>query len=380
MLGIATAAAQSDFQGLRRELWPLAEARGISRTTFEAAFAGLTPDARVVTLTHRQPEYGKPFGAYVNAMASPARIEAGRRKAAQWADTLGRVERAYGVERWIILALWGIETSYGADRDRWDVIRSLATLVEAGYRAPYFRSELLVALKILQDGHVARKNFLGSWAGAMGQPQFMPSNFYDYAVDFSGDGRRDIWSDVPDVLASIGNYLHKEGWTPGLPWGIEVRLPPGFDLRKSRATFAQWAALGLARADGGTLPAEGDAILFFPSGAHGPAFLVTHNFEVIKLYNNSDVYALAAGHLADRLRGNPPVAASWPADDRQLAREDRVALQKKLAALGYKVRDFEGRFDFDLRDAIRLEQDKLGLLPDGHPTAELLVKLGVPAR
>lgn len=199
------------FQSLMQELWPLAQARGVSRATFDAAFAGLTPDARVAALTRRQPEYGKPIGAYVNSIAAPSRIDAGQRKAVQWAQTLDGEERTFGVERWIILALWGIETSYGADKDRWDVIRSLATLVNAGYRAPYFRSELLVALNILQDGHVARKAMLGSWAGAMGQPQFMPSNFYEYAVDFSGDGRRDIWTNVPDVLGSIGNYLRKEG-------------------------------------------------------------------------------------------------------------------------------------------------------------------------
>jgi membrane-bound lytic murein transglycosylase B len=377
-LAIGAAAQQpiaANFELVRAELWPLAQAQGISRTTFDLAFDGLTPDVRVIAVTKREPEYGKPIGDYIASIASKPRIAAGQRKAEQWSGTFDKVEQMFGVERWILLGLWGIETSYGGDKDRWDVIRSLATLVNAGYRAPYFRKELLAALKILQDGHVARDKFLGSWAGAMGQPQFMPSNFYEYAVDLSGDGRRDIWTDVPDVLGSMGNYLRKEGWAPNLPWGFEVTVPKNFDLMRSRASFTQWSALGVKRADGGAFP-DGDGILFFPSGAGGPAFVVTRNFNVIKLYNNSDVYALAVGHLADRIHGGAPFRAAWPTGDRQLSRPDRIALQKKLAAAGYTVRDFQGRIDFDLRDAIRIEQKKRGLTPDGHPTAALLDQLG----
>ncbi len=365
----------ANFDALRAELWPLAQAQGTSRATFDLAFRGLMPDARIIAATKREPEYVKPVGDYIAAIASKPRIETGQRKAAQWSATFDKVEAGYGVERWVLLGLWGIETSYGDDKDRWDVVRSLATLVNAGYRAPYFRKELLAALRILQDGHVTRDKFLGSWAGAMGQPQFMPSNFYDYAVDFSGDGRRDIWTNVPDVLGSMGNYLKREGWTSGMPWGFEVILPPGFDLMRSRASFAEWSGLGVKRADGGDFPANGDAILFFPSGAGGPAFLVTRNFNVIKLYNNSDVYAIAVGHLGDRIRGGAKFRASWPQEDRQLSRPDRIALQKQLAALGYNIRDFQGRLDFVARDAIRVEQKKYGLTPDGHPTAELLTRL-----
>jgi membrane-bound lytic murein transglycosylase B len=374
------AAATSNFDSLRQELWPLAQAQGISRATFDLAFRGLTPDVRVVAATKREPEYGKPISDYIASIASPSRIEAGKQKAAQWSVTFDKVEKDFGVERWILLGLWGIETSYGGDKDRWDVIRSLATLVNANYRAPYFRKELLVALKILQDGHVARDNFLGSWAGAMGQPQFMPSNFYEYAVDFSGDGRRDIWTNVPDVLGSMGNYLRKEGWTPNLPWGFEVMVPPGFDLTRSRATFREWVALGIKRADGGAFPDDGDGILFFPSGAAGPAFVVTRNFNVIKLYNNSDVYAIAVGHLADRMHGGTRFRAAWPPNDPQMSRADRIMLQKRFAELGYKVRDFQGRIDFDFRDAVRLEQKKLGMTPDGHPTAALLDRVGSSTR
>ena len=378
---IADAAASSTrVSAFLDALWADASKRGITRATFDQALAGLTPDARVIAATHREPEYGKPIGLYVESIASKSRIATGAAKSARFASVLDAIERKYGVERAIVLALWGIESSFGAGTDRWDVIRSLATLAEARYRDPYFRGELLVALKILQEGHIARERMLGSWAGAMGQPQFMPSSFYEYAVDFTGDGKRDIWTSVPDVLASIANYLARSGWQRGLPWGFEVALPPGFDYRRSRGSFAEWTTLGVRRADGGALPNAGDGFLLFPSGAAGPAFLVTANFNVIKLYNNSDVYALAVGHLADRMRGGAPFRAAWPKDDPQLSRDARIALQRKLASLGYAMKDFAGRLDFDQRDAIRELQVKYGMTPDGHPTPALLERLGIGLR
>jgi lytic murein transglycosylase len=360
-------------------LWNDAQKQGITRATFDRALAGFTPDARVIAATHREPEYGKPVGDYVNAVASRSRIAEGAAKAAQWTRELDAIEQRYGVERWIVLALWGIESSYGAESDRWDVIRSLATLAEARYRDPYFRGELLIALRILQEGHIARERMLGSWAGAMGQPQFMPSSFYTYAVDFTGDGKRDIWTSVPDVLASIANYMARSGWRRGLPWGYEVALPNGFDYRRSRAAFAEWTRLGVRRVDGGALPQTGDGFLLFPSGAAGPAFLVTANFNVIKAYNNSDVYALGVGHLADRMHGGAPFRAAWPKDDPQLSRDARMALQHKLAELGYPVHDFAGRLDFDQRDFIRELQAKFGMVPDGQPTPALMRRLGLAA-
>src|SRR4051812_31767578 len=277
--------------------------RGITPATFAAALANFTPDPRIIAATRKEPEYGKPVGVYVDSLVSAPHVAAGAAQAARQASLLDAIEKKYGVERWIILALWGVESSFGSARDRWDVIRSLATLAQARYRDPYFRNELLVALRILQDGHIGRDRMLGSWAGAMGQPQFMPSSFYDYAVDFSGDGRRDIWTNVPDVLASIGNYMARSGWQPGLPWGFEVVVPKDFGYRRSRAAFAEWAKLGFRRADGGAFPRDGEGFLLFPSGASGPAFLATSNFVAIKRYNNSDTYALAVGHLADRMHG-----------------------------------------------------------------------------
>jgi membrane-bound lytic murein transglycosylase B len=378
---IADAAASSArVSAFLDALWADAEKRGITRATFDHALGGFTPDARVIAATRREPEYVKPVGLYVDSIVSKSRIATGAAKATQWAGALDAIEARYGVERGIVLALWGIESSFGAGADRWDVIRSLATLAEARYRDPYFRNELLVALKIVQEGHIPRERMLGSWAGAMGQPQFMPSSFYEYAVDFTGDGRRDIWTSVPDVLASIANYMARSGWRRGLPWGFEVTLPRGFDLRHSRGTFAEWTSLDVRRADGGALPDAGDGFLLFPSGAGGPAFLVTANFNVIKLYNNSDVYALATGHLADLLRGGAPFRTAWPKDDPQLSRDARIALQRRLASLGYAVKDFAGRLDFDQRDAIGDLQVKNGMVADGHPTPALLDRLGIEVR
>jgi len=365
-------AATDGFQSFVEDLWPQVQSRGVSRATFDSAFTGVTPDPRVLAATRRQPEYGKPLQAYINSFAGPARIAAGQRSATRWNDTIAAVERAYGIDRFTILSIWGAESDYGAEKPQWDVVRSLATLAHARYRDDVFRDELLAALQILQEGHVSRDLMLGSWAGAMGQCQFLPSSFLQWAVDFSGDGKRDIWSNVPDVLASISHYLIGHGWTPGMPWGFEVVVPPRFDYRRSRGSFQEWAALGVRRADGGPLPDRYNAILFFPSGAGGPAFLVTDNFIAIKRYNDSDAYALAVAQLADRLRGLGPIRATWPPHDMPLSRVQRISMQHGLAQLGYNVADFQGHIDFDLRDAIRDVQAKAGKMPDGHADLSVL--------
>ena len=375
--GHASGQAAEPYAKFLTALWADAQAQGITRPTFDAAFAGVTPDQRVMAAMRRQPEYGKPFGAYVDSMVSPGRLAIGQRKIARFADTLRTVEQKYGVEPTILVSIWGIESSYGDAPQRWDVFRSLATLALARFQEPYFRDELLNAMKIMQTKNIARQQFLGSWAGAMGQTQFMPSSYLNYAVDFDGDGRPDIWTSVPDALASIANYLAKYGWVPGLPWGFEVTVPPGFDYQASHGSFRDWTGRGFARADGGKFPAAGDAILFFPSGAVGPAFLVTANFNVLKSYNNSDAYALAVALLADRLRGRGPIRAAWPADDVQPSRDQRIALQRKLAELGYPVKEFAGHLDFALRDNIRELQRKFGQTADGHPGRSFLARLGV---
>ena len=380
LAGGGARAASDAFAAFLDGLWPDAAARGISRSTFDTAFAGLTPDAGVMGAMRHEPEYGKPYAAYLAGLVSPSRIAIGQRKSAQWAATLDAVERRFGVDKTVVVSIWGVESSFGDAPEHWDVFRSLATLAQARFQHPYFRDELLSALKILQDGHISRSEFVGSWAGAMGQAQFMPSSFLTYAVDFDGDGRADIWRSVPDVLASIANYLRQSGWRPGVTWGLEVAVPLAFDYRMSRGTFAAFARQGFVRADGSPLPkadGAGTVILFLPSGAGGPAFLVTDNFVVLKRYNNSDAYALAIVQLSDRLRGLGPIREPWPANDFQPSRDERVALQRKLAGLGYKVADFTGHFDFELRDAVRDLQRRFGMIADGHPSRAFLARLGI---
>jgi lytic murein transglycosylase len=379
LLSCATAHAQpqGSFDTFVREAWPDAQKQGVTRPTFDTAMRGVTPDQRVITATQRQPEYGKPVGNYVNDVVSKGRVARGQAKATQYAKIFDAVEKRFQVERWVLTALWGIESDYGAAKDKWDIFRSLSTLGYIKYRDPYFRDQLFVAMKIMQDNKFPRSKMLSSWAGAIGQTQFMPHNVVDYAIDFSGDGKIDLWENVPDILGSTGNYLHIGKWKHGLPWGFEVTVPRGFDYMQSRGSFAEWQRRGVRRADGKAFPSGSSGILFFPSGYKGPAFIVTENFDVLKEYNNSDAYAIAVGHLADRMHGGAPIKAAWPADDRPLSRPARIALQKKFAELGYKVNEFEGHIDFDLRDNIRQEQKKLGMVPDGNPTPLLLEKLGI---
>ena len=376
LLASAGALAQEPFDTFVKQAWPDAQAKGVTRATFDTAMRGVTPDQRVITATQRQPEYGKPVGNYISGVVSKGRIARGQAKEREWRKTFDAVEQHFQIERWVLVALWAIETDYGAAKDKWDIFRSLATLGYVKYRHPYFRDQLFVAMKIMQDNKFPRDKMVSSWAGAMGQTQFMPHNVVDYAIDFSGDGKVDLWENVPDILGSTGNYLRKGNWKYGLPWGFEVTVPRNFDYMQSRGSFTEWTQRGVRRADGKPFPA-GSGILFFPSGYKGPGFIVTENFDVLKEYNNSDAYAISVGHLADRMQGGPPIAATWPADDRPLSRPARIALQRKLAALGYKVNEFEGHVDFDLRDNIRAEQKKLGMVPDGNPTPLLLEKLGV---
>jgi lytic murein transglycosylase len=368
------------FKSFLAQLWADASKQGVTRATFNAALDGVEPDPKVMAATKRQAEYNKPIGVYLQSFVSAGNAVSGNRKAAQWKDTLDAVETKFGVDQKIILAIWGVESGYGSYKPPWDVIRSLATLAHARYRDDFFRDELLAALTILQQGHIVRDKMMGSWAGAMGQGQFLPTSFRKYAVDFSGDGHADIWTNVPDVLGSIGNYFHEFGWRPSLTWGFEVVMPKGFDYRRSRGTFGEWATLGVKRADGRPLAGGEQGILFFPSGSQGPAFLVTANFVVIKSYNNSDAYALAVSLLADKMRGQGAVRAKWPDDDPQLPKDTRIELQKRLAALGYNVTNFRGQIDFDLRDYIREIQVQAGMVPDGHPTAALMKFLRTSAK
>ncbi|GGH30430.1 hypothetical protein GCM10007036_41030 [Alsobacter metallidurans] len=367
--------ASASFDAFVAGLWPAAKARGVSRKTFDQAFAGVTPDGKIIELTRKQSEFVKPIWSYLDGAVSDARLARGRDVAAQYASTLAAIERRYGVERSVVLGVWGMETNFGSFTGGKDVIRSLATLAHIRYRGTFFRDELITALVILQQGHVARADMKGSWAGAMGQTQFMPSSFTKWAVDQDGDGHKDIWTSIPDALASTANYLKKHGWKHGLPWAMEVRLPRRFDFRTHTSSFAHWASLGAQSADGRRLPQHGEASLFMPAGARGPVFLVTSNFKAIKAYNSSDAYALGVGHLGDRVTGGAPIAAAWPTNDPQLDHGQRRELQSRLAALGFSIGEPDGRIGTKTRDALRSFQQRRGLTPDGYPTLAMLEAL-----
>ena len=313
-LSTAPAAAQNQgFPAFVQSIWPEARAHGVSRATFDAAFAGVTPDPEVIEKTKTQAEFHKTVGQYLETAVSDKRIALGQEKYAAYGRWLAKAEERFGVDRYVIMGVWGLETKYGTYTGDDYVVRSLATLAYARYRGTYFRTELVKALVILQEGHVDPAHMMGSWAGAMGQTQFMPSNFKPYAVDFEGHGRRDIWTSVPDAVGSTANFLKKHGWIAGETWGYEVRVPAGLSGASDRyVPFGTWAARGVERADGGEMPHAGAAALLRPAGPAGPAFLVTPNFKVIKSYNNSTSYALGVCLLGDRIAGWGPLKARWP--------------------------------------------------------------------
>lgn len=361
-------------------LWPEAQARGVSRAVYEAAFAGFTPSERVMSLTRSQPELVKTTGQYVRDAVSTARVTTGRNMRGEWSRTLGVIQERWGVQPEIVLAIWGMETNFGSYMGGNNVIHALATLTYGDYRRDFFKNELLTALQILSAGHVNPRDMVGSWAGAMGHTQFMPTSFVQYAVDFNGDGRRDIWTSVPDALASTANYLKSHGWRPGETWGYEVQLPANFDYSRAwsvgRQSLAQWRAMGVTRVGGRDFPRPGDeARIFMPSGGDGPVFLLLRNFDVIKRYNNSDNYALAVGHLADRIIGGGNFVNPWPANEAALTRDQRTELQTLLNRRGFNVGTPDGVIGPRTRAAIIDFQRSAGLRADGHASGALLARL-----
>ncbi len=328
-----------------------------------------------MALTKRQSEFVAPIWTYMENAVSGARINRGRSALANNAAALAYIEQAYGVPKEIVLAIWGMETGFGAFKGDKDVIRSLATLASIRYRGDFFRDELLVALELLQRGLAERSELRGSWAGAMGHTQFMPSSYMKYAVSYQGSGHADVWDNALDALASTGNYLKSFGWTPGLPWGLEVEVPEGFDYRLNRGSFATFAAAGVAPVGGRRMPSSGEARLFFPAGHTGPAFLLTENFEVIKKYNMSDAYALAVGHLADRIAGRGAIEGEWPRTAPRLDKQQVQDLQRRLGRLGLYSGTGDGRIGSGTREAVRRYQLSQGLVADGWPTPALLQRL-----
>lgn len=311
-----TAQETKHFQSFVAHLWADAQRLGVSRSTFDAAFKGVRPDPAIMAKTQRQAEFAKPLGDYLASAVSQQRIDKGQMLNKQWDEVLCQIEARYGVDRYVVLAVWGMESHFGGFAGATPVVQALATLAAGGYRVSFFRAELLKALVILEQKHIALADFKGSWAGAMGQTQFMPSSYLKYAVDFDGDGRKDIWTSIPDALASTAHYLQQHGWERDITWGYEVFVPPRFDAARlgndDYHHFADWIESGIIRADGGHMPTEGEAALLRPAGEDGPAFLVTRNFKTIRTYNNSLAYALGVALLSDRIAGFEPLRGAWP--------------------------------------------------------------------
>ena len=366
----------ADLRAFLAGLRPDAAARGVTEATFDAAFRGMTaPDASVLARTRKQGEFSRPVWDYLVGAVTPARIARGRARGSALAPTLRAIEARYGVPIPVILAIWGIESDFGASAGTVPTVRALLTLAMARHRGDLFRSELLDALRILQQGDITPGEMSGSWAGAMGQVQFLPSTYLAHAVDFDGDGHRNIWSSEADALASIAAYLKDLGWNPALSWGYEVTLPPGFDLSRYAGDLADFHGRGVRRTDGIPLPASGRGSLFLPGGAGGPVFLLTDNFEVIRGYNTSDSYALAVGHLADRLGGGPALSAPWPIGAPRLVSEGIKGVQRGLAARNLYQGEADGRAGPKLREAVRRYQIQQNLPADGYASPSLLTHL-----
>lgn len=370
------------FEEWRTLLRSDAIAAGIKADLFDRTFAGLTLDPNVTRADNSQPEFTRPVWEYIDGAVSVSRVAQGRLLKAQHRPTLKAVRKAYAVDHEVLIAIWGMESNYGSNIGNHNVIRSLATLAFDGRRQVFWRTQLLAALQILQNGDAPAQGLIGSWAGAMGQTQFMPTTFNEHAVDFDGDGRRDLWRSTPDALASAAHYLQASGWENGEPWGFEVNLPQGFDFALAdpdiRRSVAQWRILGVTPARTVEANEHSLATLFLPAGHRGPAFLLLNNFRSILKYNNSTAYALAIGLLSDALDGNPGVQAPWPRDDRQLGRSERIELQELLTRLGFEPGPADGIIGANTRKAVRAFQQRQGLPADGYPSYELLQKLRQP--
>ncbi|MGH6671232.1 MAG: lytic murein transglycosylase [Xanthobacteraceae bacterium] len=380
MTADAIRAAAANFDNCIAALWPDAARRGITRENYERLTTGLTPDLSIMDKLDAQPEFTKATWDYIDLLVSDDRIARGRQILSQYAPAFAAVERAYGVDRYIIAAIWGVESNYGTMIGNRPVLRSTATLACIGRRREFFRGEFLAALEILQRGDIPPNRFVGSWAGAFGPTQFMPTSFLRYAVDFDGDGHRDVVDSIPDMIASTANNLRMDGWVPGESWGYEVSLPQRFNYlfadSSRQMRLRQWESLGIRRANGAPLPHPAAfASLLLPAGARGPAFLILQNFRVIMKYNPAEAYALATGYLADRLRGEGPLLHPWPRDERVLTLQQRYQMQELLAQRGFRIGTPDGLIGPQTRLAIRDYQKSIGQIPDGFASSEVLDRL-----
>ena len=342
----------------------------------------LQPDATVLPLLNRQPEFSMPVWDYLAVLVDDQRVADGRAAYAKWKDTLNKIEQSTGVAPQIVVGVWGVESNFGQNLGGRSLVQSLGTLSCFGRRQAYFRGEFAAALRILQEGHIAESKLVGSWAGAFGQTQFMPSTFFRSAVDFDGDGRRDIVDSVPDALASTATFLKNAGYRPGQPWGFEVKLPAGFDTsdasRKNKKPVAQWRAAGVTLVNGGAIPDSLQSAGLMIPAAGGPAFLVGRNFDTLYSYNASENYGLAIAQLSNLVDGSNSQTAfvtAWPTDDPGLSRAQNKELQRALLARGYDIGEADGMIGAKTREAIKTEQTRLGMKADGRAGQKLLKAL-----
>jgi membrane-bound lytic murein transglycosylase B len=355
-------------------------AAGISTPVLEQTLAGVVYLPDVIRRDRNQSEFTKTIWDYLDSAVSNLRVEAGKAALAAHGAVLERIEARYGVPKEVVVAVWGLESSYGTFRGDVPIISALATLAQDGRRGPFFEAQLLAALQIVQAGDVAPEAMTGSWAGAMGHTQFIPTSYLAHAVDFNGDGRRDIWGDDPgDALASTAAYLAGAGWQRGHLWGLEVTLPADFDYElageRMKKPVAEWQAMGVRAVGGGAVPDHGAASVLLPAGARGAAFVIFANFRAIEAYNTADAYVIAVGHLSDRLRGGASIAAAWPREDRALLLEERIELQRLLAQAGFDPGAIDGRIGPNTIAAVRAWQRAAGLVPDGYASLEVLTRL-----
>lgn len=370
----------AEFQACLGRLQTEARAKGVSNATFERLTNGVVPDMSVIEKLDYQPEFRSPIWDYLSGLVDDERVADGQAKLAQHADTLQRVSQRFGVDPATVVAVWGVESNYGQTLGKYPLVQALGTLSCFGRRQAYFRGELYTAMRIVQKGDITADRLVGSWAGAFGHTQFMPSTFERLAVDGDGDGRADLMDNAADALASTANFLAKAGWQTGQPWGFEVKLPAGFNTsgegRRSKRAIGEWAARGVKRIDGSALPAQlGSAGLLTPAGPSGPAFLVFRNFDAIYSYNAAESYGLAIAHLSDRLRGAGPFQTAWPTDDPGISRAERRELQSLLILKGHAIGEPDGMLGDKSRAAIRLEQQRLGQEANGRGGMKILKAL-----
>ncbi|WP_271671076.1 lytic murein transglycosylase [Bradyrhizobium sp. CCBAU 51627] len=380
MTAAAIREAAGNFSNCVAGMWPDAARRGITQQNFQRFTEGLAPDLRIMDLMDSQPEFTKSIWDYLDILVNDNRLAKGKEVLATYKAQFDATEKAYGVDRYTIAAIWGIESNYSTQMGDRSVLQSTATLACIGRRQAYFRDEFLSALEILNRGDLRHEQMRGSWAGAFGPTQFMPTAFKRFAVDGDGDGRRDVVDNPTDLIASTANNLKKDGWQSGQTWGFEVVVPQGFNYmladRAKMMTIAQWEKLGLKRATGQPFPHPAEkAYLLAPAGAQGPGFLMLQNFRVIMKYNPAEAYALAIGHFADRLRGGQPFVQPWPRQERELSRNERLELQQLLAQRGFYKGTPDGQFGGQTRDALRNFQASIGVPADGFASSDVLDRL-----